>query len=462
MAGLDTNTKLLFHMDGPDGSHEFIDDSNSEHSFAHTATAQLLTATKKWGKSSLSLDGDSDYISDADSTDWDIFNTTNFTLDVWIKLNSYSGSYYPIVTQYEDVSNRWHLYYDGRGGYNYLSFYGEDAPTWLNFNGGAISDTNWHHVALIKVGTDIGLYLDGTQTAYGDATSLVGSAFNGSLYIGYYVANPVYFPGYMDDFRITHTNSFSASPNATPDDTITVPTSAHTADVNTKLLLHLDTIDVSGDGGSGAYHCPAFYATTQLDTGNKKWGTASCQFDGDSDYITIPDSVDWDFWGSAVNNRTIDLWFQTDDTGQAAGTIMTQYEDSSNFWRMWFDNGTLHFGWKSGGSWKIDVYTGGVLLDTNWHHIALCRVANKTGMYLDGTQVLYGTTSDTDTFAAPLQIGTYNSSNYHQGRMDEIRFQNSNYFNADPNSTPDDTITVPTGPYSFGAKPFTQSIVVIA
>ena len=167
-----------------------------------------------------------------------------------------------------------------------------------------------------------------------------------------------------------------------------------------------------------------------------KLGTSMVSFDGTGDYLTAPDSSDWDVFGSSSDNWTIDFFIRHKDHA-GSETYLSQSEDSSNYWQLaHYHSGGLWFGVKSGGSWVIDSTGGGYgpeITDTDWHHVALCKVGQEYGIYLDGSQGTYTSDSSTDTFAAVLAIGTstWDGTNRDlDGYMGEIRVQNSNVFSA--------------------------------
>jgi len=442
VGGLDSDTKLLLHGDGQDGGKEIIDSGNTGHVVTQNETAQLKTDNKKWGSSSCYFDGDSDYLSIPDSADWDI--STNFTIDFWVKHNNITGLQY-YMAQFEDVENRWILTHSDTAG---LRFAIRSANVWIvDFNGSTITDTNWHHIALCKVGNDYGIYLDGTQGGYlndSDIDTFAGDLLIGNLASGY----SYFFDGYMDEIRIQHSNIFNASPSTGNTDTITVPTTEHSSDSNTKLLLHMNTQDVSGDGGSGNYHIPTFHGTMQLDTANKKWGTASYKFDGDSDYMSFSDSADWDICDSNSDDWTIDFWVK--HTDHAGTEIYIQQGDGTSFWQFNHADGSgIRFRLRDSDD-IINTGYGGEITDTNWHHIALCKVGNEYAIYKDGNQVNYVQDNSTLTIADELFIGGIPGYYYFNGYMDEIRIQHSNIFNASPSTGNTDTITVPTQAYGEG------------
>jgi len=226
-------------------------------------------------------------------------------------------------------------------------------------------------------------------------------------------------------------------------------------DENTKLLLHCNGVDESTTftDESDSAHTVTAHETAQVDTTNKKWGTGSLQLDGNSDYLSIPDSADWDLVGSNADNWTVDFWVKFNLTNiSTVEPLISQDEGASDGWYI-FRNISEEIRFNFFSATVLQINPGGIVVnDTDWHHIAFIKIGTEYALYVDGQQGAYGTTASIDTFSAPITIG-YNPNTYtgyFNGYLDEIRIQHSNYFNASPNSTPDDTIMVPTSEYGDG------------
>jgi len=249
--------------------------------------------------------------------------------------------------------------------------------------------------------------------------------------------------GFIDEFEdesgIDTVNSINETYDSTND--YYSPT---LSDSNCKLLLHLDGEDeaTSTTDESPSEHVITFNGEAQLDTDYKKFGTSSlyCSNAGNIDYLSIPDSADWDFAGSCSECWTISFFVKF-DSGSGNDTYMIkQYENSLNHQALRFVS-TL--GWryfvKDNNIDVIDTGYGGNISDTDWHHVTLCKVLDEYAVYLDGVQVNYTQDTSTKTLNAELQIGHY--SNAH---IDDVFITKENYFSASPNSGKTDTITVPT------------------
>jgi hypothetical protein len=185
----------------------------------------------------------------------------------------------------------------------------------------------------------------------------------------------------------------------------------------TKLMLHLNTdfTDVSASAHSVTAHNNA-----QISSVQSKFGGASALFDYTTlDYLSIPDSSDWDL-GS--NDFTIDCWVYF--TFLKHNTICSRMSDGHYFY--WaFEYGTT-FRFRDLGT-SIDFSISGVPVTTNtWYHIAVVRTGNTFRMYLDGIQqgTDYINTDALFDRSAELDIGTLGSGYGYElaGYIDEFRW----------------------------------------
>jgi len=233
-------TSLLLHLNGSDGTSSTSDSSGKNHSITFHNDAQLDTAQKKFGISSLLLDGDADYITTSYSTDFDMFTSTNsyFTIDFFVKHNSSPGD--PEV-YFAQVKSDWINYIvfqrrnDSYGPMRFAYVFNSTSNLVIVTDNN-ITDTNWHHIAICIVNNTVGIYIDGIQESYGTFSNT--TAIAETLSIGSYANSPSDSPldGWIDEFRMTKSNPFGAAPNSGKTDTITVPTSEHSVAGLSKIL----------------------------------------------------------------------------------------------------------------------------------------------------------------------------------------------------------------------------------
>lgn len=192
-----SNVVALLHLDGANGSSTFTDQRG--HTFSAIGSATLSTAQSKFGGASLALNGTSQAIQAATSTDWEM-GSGSFTIEAWVRPAI-------AVVARMDIFERWATYGFGLNieSTGFLRGYVTNTTSGSVLVGpGATTVTNgvWHHVALVRDGTTMRLFLDGVSQ--GTAT------FNGSidsisetLSIGYDNGGSRWFNGNIDEVRIT-------------------------------------------------------------------------------------------------------------------------------------------------------------------------------------------------------------------------------------------------------------------
>lgn len=207
VGGNDSYTELLLHCDGTDASTTFTDSSSNARSVTAVGNAQIDTSDSKFGGAAGLFDGTGDYLQLSNHADWDI--TGDFTIDMWVKTDTLSGTMGLI----------------GHGGY------GSGSGGWdlrlvnqtLVFNcyettglvrdgivtGNVITSTSaWYHVAAVRNGSSVVIYVDGVAavtdasfaTILANTNTLEVAAFRHSANSG----NPGFvFDGWIDELRLS-------------------------------------------------------------------------------------------------------------------------------------------------------------------------------------------------------------------------------------------------------------------
>jgi len=150
---------------------------------------------------------------------------------------------------------------------------------------------------------------------------------------------------------------------------------------------------------------------------------AALDFDGANDYVVIPAStgINNHF---AANNITVEGWFYpTSSPGGSPVLIGEAYMGDGNVEFSIYQNGTIIYGGFYDGGWEQT--STNITLNT-WQHIACTYDQSNINLYING--VLLSSVSNTN----PLPLGTeewrigrrWDSPEYYQGKMDEIRVWN--------------------------------------
>ena len=198
---------LLLHMNGANTSTVFTDSSAQGMIVTANGNAQVSTAQSVFSGASAVFDGAGDYLEATGDFAW--WNAGDYTVEFWLRANSVSG-YQPLVTDASGMNI--HLSSDASISVNDAaagSSIGGQTPIVLN---------TWTHIAVVRLGGTITLYLDGVVTG---TTSQTPGAGGGSLTIGGSVGD--FYNGYIDELRIVkgvavYTGAFSvpASPLTDP------------------------------------------------------------------------------------------------------------------------------------------------------------------------------------------------------------------------------------------------------
>lgn len=173
----------------------------------------------------------------------------------------------------------------------------------------------------------------------------------------------------------------------------------------------------------------------QLDTAQKKFGTASGLFDGTGDYLTTPDDTAWAF---GTGKFTIDFWVRFVSVGGNQSYFMVGQRDADNsFWGVGiYINGAssaIIFHSIESGTWKINWDAGvGTLSADTWYHIAVVRDGTTEATwhaFIDGVEktknlALGSYANGTLDSSSTLNVASASTSVVglpHNGWLDEVR-----------------------------------------
>jgi hypothetical protein len=211
------NTSLLLRGDGSNGSTVFTDSSPTASVITRNGNTVISTANSKYGGSSMYFDGNGDYLTIPNSTNYD-FGAGNFTIEMWVNPSATglannaqkflfgkraSASSYASVLSfltYSTVTSNFSVsFFVSTNGTTYGLQYISPATF--------VSPNVWTHLAFVRSGNQYSIYVNGIKTIA--AASFSGQVFNNSsaFSVGscYSAVSPGTsgYSGYIDDFRIT-------------------------------------------------------------------------------------------------------------------------------------------------------------------------------------------------------------------------------------------------------------------
>ena len=203
----------LLHANGTNGSSTFTDSSPLAANWTAVNGAVISTTQSKFGGASASFPNATSYLTPTASSSNYAFGTDDFTIEMWVYLNS-GNTLYNVVYDARSLAIQAGatpvIYTIGTALYYFAN--GQNKIT------ATAPDTNsWHHLAVCRASGNTRMFLDGTQ---------IGSTYtDSSTYIiasGPFVGNAFLFDsvwkGYIDEIRITNGYAWYTS-NFTPSTT---------------------------------------------------------------------------------------------------------------------------------------------------------------------------------------------------------------------------------------------------
>ena len=199
-------------------------------------------------RGSVFFDGFGDKLSVPNSADVRL-GSNDFTMEAWVKFGDVQGNWDSVLGMYDESADR-RTYYLARyrsGGaaedgrlYMYVNTDGTSGG-YANVQGGFVSINDWHHVAGVRDGNTLRLYLNGVQVG---SSSFSGTVYNNTtdaLFIGDVESDDnKIMNGFISNVRLI--NGTCIYPNGT---TFTPPQQELTLVPNTVLLACQNSDDVT-------------------------------------------------------------------------------------------------------------------------------------------------------------------------------------------------------------------------
>jgi len=196
---------------------------------------------------------------------------------------------------------------------------------------------------------------------------------------------------------------------------------------NVVLLCHFDGTDGSTtitDNGPSPKTLTA-NADAQIDTAQSKFGGASALFDGTGDYISTPDSADFNFGSGAF---TVECWVRFSSltgTQSICGQVGSAGTNDTVSFVLQKDSSNKIVGFGCQTTTQVATATSTSSVTTGvWYHIVYTRSSDTFRLFIDGlieATVTQATTLNNSTAALGIgRLGDFNGQ-YLNGHIDDLR-----------------------------------------
>ncbi len=192
--GNDAYTKLLLHLDGA-----YTDSSSNGLTVAQTVGSPSFVASPvKFGGNCLYLPASSVIRYNHNAAAFGNAFRSDYTVDCWV--------YPTLATGVRPIFGKdgvWGCYFTA--GKIKFEYYGDGGGHYSCVSAGTYAAGTWHHVAVVRSGSTIKVYVNGSQAASLTVTDEVYADTMVKFSIGSYAALVSgYLTGYVDEFRVSN------------------------------------------------------------------------------------------------------------------------------------------------------------------------------------------------------------------------------------------------------------------
>ena len=219
---IDSNTALMLHLD-----NNLTDSSLSPKSVTNSGVT-FSNVVSKFGSYSANFNSASLAVVNGSAFN---FGSNPFTIDYWM-LNNHGISAQTHFIVALNANNLLTVYQNGGGQLQFVIYQGGTIICNYTVATSILTDSVWHHVAIVRNGTSVLIFVDGVSQTLTVGTAIGSSSivnYTGPFRVGmdvdnYWIGNTKNFQGYMDEVRISNGIARWTS-NFTP------PTSAYTSTI---------------------------------------------------------------------------------------------------------------------------------------------------------------------------------------------------------------------------------------
>ena len=409
------NVTLLLHGDGSNGAQNntFIDSSTNNFTITRNGNTTQGSFSPYGSNWSNYFDGSGDFLQVTGAAL--AFGSGSWTVEGWIFLNAYPGSYAQIFD----------TRFNGHGSTAGLTLYVNSTGSLRVYQGtdraytsSTISLGTWTHFAAVYDGTTLKLYLNGSNTGATNYTTSFNLT-NTTLQIGAeWTTTAGFINASISNFRVLVGTALYTA-NFTP------PTQPLTAISGTALLTCQSNRFRDGSANNfaitrvGDVKVTNFAPFAPSSAYSTTTNGGSAYFDGSGDWLNTPSSLSL----TSGTDFTLEFW------------LYPFAAFSSNRGLVAIDGG--RFGLITEGG-SIYFLSNSTEFDSNvnpvpgaWNHIALTRTSGTIRLFLNGTQIATAS-SNTDNWSSQgLRIGSNSGGEIiPQCYMSDVRWATTSFYSS--------------------------------
>jgi hypothetical protein len=184
------NTSLLINF-----NNYGIYDAENANAVETIGNAQLNTSVYQWAPSSIAYDGTGDRLSLRNIIEYN-FDTGDFTLDCWIRLNAVGAAYSIISTYNNATTDFWELQITST---NFVSLVLDNTALFTGTT--ALAANTWYYIAVTRSGTALRCFVNGVIAASVTSSSDIDST-RPLITVGATTDGIRQLNGYIQDLRL--------------------------------------------------------------------------------------------------------------------------------------------------------------------------------------------------------------------------------------------------------------------
>jgi hypothetical protein len=466
------STTLLMHCDGSSGSQTFVDSSPNPKTLYVSGGANINTEEKKFGTGSLGVYASNDFVYAYPGSSFN-FGSKDFTVD------------FQVFETTQDGNNSWIGNTDGGGWSDGWMIWRDTANIYFQWTTDGWSSQNvswavlptlnaWTHVAVMRRGSALYLYLDGVFHGERSIGTSIFSSQNifriGESYYGFiepceidevriikgaaaidvvgdplFISSGVASEGFMSPTFAYGASSSSSSSSSSPSSSssseyLTSFSSSSSSENPSSSSSSSSWSSSSRSSSSSSSSCVCFGACGYDDmvrflahgqmeaVGHDVNMNGSVSFAGEqrvfgktsmklnnNGFLTVSASPSWNL-GSG--DFTIDFWSYFDNFSEISSIF--EIGNTTNSIRMQLEGTNSTLAIDINGSRLISGPSP--FLTKNWYHVAIVRWVGILFLYVDGKEIARaGSSQLIDASSYPVYVGRSVANGSFTGYMEEFR-----------------------------------------